>query len=51
MVSATDASDDTIVGSATVTVTGGGGAPGRHHGPDRVDEFFAALVLGAHNAV
>jgi hypothetical protein len=51
MVSATDASDDTIVGSATVMVTGGAGAPGRHRGADGADEFFAALARGAPDAV
>jgi hypothetical protein len=50
-ITATDTSDATVAGSATVTVTGGGGAPGRHRGTDCVDEFFAGLALGALNAV
>jgi hypothetical protein len=41
---ATDTSDATVASSATVMVTGGGGAPKRHRGPDCVDEFFAALA-------
>jgi hypothetical protein len=43
-ITAMDTADNTIVGSATVTVTGGGDAPGRHRGPDCVDEFLAVLA-------
>jgi hypothetical protein len=40
-----DTADNTIVGSATVTVTGGGGAPGRHRAADSTDALFALPAL------
>jgi hypothetical protein len=43
-ITATDTSDATVPGSATVTVTGGGGAPGPHRAADSADAVFAVLA-------
>jgi hypothetical protein len=43
-IAATDTSDATVAGSATVTVTSGGGALKRHRGAGSVDALFAALA-------
>jgi hypothetical protein len=43
-IAASDTTDNSIVGSATVTVTGGGNMPGDHRGDDSMDALFALLA-------